>query len=128
MLRSVRYTLTPVSVDDLPMDRLKSAKRVAAFSESVEGHLCCDHVHMMIRIPPQHSVSHVIGYMKGKSALRVARDFMGRHRSFKGYHFWDRGYFVSTVAIDEKLRSGNTFGRKRRPTETMAKKDCFRTE
>jgi REP-associated tyrosine transposase len=67
------------------------------------GHLCLDHVHMMIRIPPKHSVSHVIGYIKGKSAIRVARDFMGRHQSFKGYHFWARGYFVSTVGIDERV-------------------------
>jgi len=43
----------------------------------------------------------VVGYIKGKSAIRVARDFMGRHRSFKGYHFWARGYFVSTVGVDE---------------------------
>ena len=70
-------------------------------SEIVEGHLCLDHVHMLIRIPPKYSVSEVVGYMKGKSAIRAARDFMGRHRSFKGYHFWARGYFVSTVGIDE---------------------------
>ena len=67
----------------------------------VEGHLCPDHVHMLIRIPPKHAVSAVMGYIKGKSAIRVARDFMGRHQSFKGYHFWARGYFVSTVGIDE---------------------------
>ncbi|MCA9240050.1 MAG: IS200/IS605 family transposase [Planctomycetales bacterium] len=70
-------------------------------SKILEGHLCVDHVHMLIRIPPKHSVSHVVGYVKGKSAIRVARDFMGRHRSFKGYHFWARGYFVSTVGADE---------------------------
>jgi len=57
---------------------------------------------MMMRIPPKLSVSHVVGYIKGKSAIRVARDFMGRQRSFKGYHFWARGYFVSTVGIDER--------------------------
>ena len=71
-------------------------------SQILEGHLCSDHVHMMIRIPPKYSVSHVMGYIKGKSAIRVARDFMGRHRNFKGYHFWARGYFVSTVGIDER--------------------------
>jgi putative transposase len=71
-------------------------------SQILEGHLCPDHVHMMVRIPPKHSVSHVVGYIKGKSAIRVARDFMGRQRSFKGYHFWARGYFVSTVGIDER--------------------------
>ena len=67
----------------------------------VEGHICVDHVHMLIRIPPKYAVSHVVGYIKGKSAIRIARDFMGRHKSFKGYHFWARGYFVSTVGLDE---------------------------
>jgi putative transposase len=71
-------------------------------SQILEGHLCLDHVHMMIRIPPKRSVSLVVGYIKGKSAVRVARDFMGRHRNFRGYHFWARGYFVSTVGIDER--------------------------
>ena len=69
--------------------------------EIVEGHICVDHVHMLIRIPPKYAVSHVVGYIKGKCAIRIARDFMGRHRGFKGYHFWARGYFVSTVGLDE---------------------------
>ncbi len=56
-------------------------------SQIVEGHLCLDHVHMLIRIPPKYSVSQVVGYIKGKSAIRVARDFMGRHQNYKGYHF-----------------------------------------
>jgi len=68
----------------------------------LEGHLGPDHVHMMIQIPPKYAVSHVMAYIKGKSAIRMARDFMGRHRNFKGYHFWARGYFVSTVGIDER--------------------------
>ena len=72
-------------------------------SEIIEGHLCRDHVHMLIRIPPKYAVSEVVGFIKGKSAIRVARDFMGRYRSFKGYHFWARGYFVSTVGIDEAV-------------------------
>ena len=67
----------------------------------LEGRLRPDHVHMMIRIPPKYSVSHVMGYIKGKSAIRMARDFMGRSQGFKGYHFWARGYFASTVGIDE---------------------------
>ena len=69
----------------------------------MEGELCPDHVHMLIRIPPKFAVSHVVGYIKGKSAIRIARDFMGRQRSFKGYHMWARGYFVSTVGIDEAV-------------------------
>ena len=58
---------------------------------------------MLIRIPPKYAVSEVVGFIKGKSAIRVARDFMGQYRSFKGYHFWARGYFVSTVGIDEAV-------------------------
>ena len=72
-------------------------------SKILEGNICVDHVHMMIEIPPKHSVSHVVGYIKGKSAIYVARDFMGRHRNYKGYHFWARGYFVTTVGIDEEV-------------------------
>ena len=68
-----------------------------------EGHLMPDHVHMMISIPPKHSVSQVIGYMKGKSAIYVARVYSERKRNFVGQHFWARGYFVSTVGRDEKM-------------------------
>ena len=70
-------------------------------SQILEGHLCPDHVHMMVRIPPKRSVSEVVGYIKGKSAILAAREFQGRGRNFRGYHFWARGYFVSTVGIDE---------------------------
>lgn len=72
-------------------------------SKIPEGNLCSDHVHILIEIPPKYSVSHVVGYIKGKSAIYVARDFMGRHRNYKGYHFWARGYFVTTVGIDEDV-------------------------
>ena len=68
-----------------------------------EGHLMPDHVHMMISIPPKYSVSQVIGYMKGKSAIHIAREFAGRKRNFVGQHFWARGYFVSTVGRDEAV-------------------------
>ena len=68
-----------------------------------EGHLMDDHVHMLISIPPKYAVSHVIGYMKGKSAIHVARTFMERKRNFVGQHFWARGYFVSTVGRDEAV-------------------------
>ena len=66
-----------------------------------EGHLQPDHVHMMISIPPKYSVAQVIGYMKGKSAIHVARTYGERKRNFVGAHFWARGYFVSTVGRDE---------------------------
>ena len=67
-----------------------------------EGHLMRDHVHMLVSIPPKYSVSQVVGYMKGKSAMHIARTFMGKPRNFTGESFWARGYFVSTVGRDEK--------------------------
>lgn len=68
-----------------------------------EGHLMPDHVHMMISIPPKYAVSHVVGFIKGKSAIHVARMFGDRKRNFVGQHFWARGYFVSTVGRDEEV-------------------------
>ena len=68
-----------------------------------EGHLMPDHVHMLISIPPKYSVAQVIGYIKGKSAISIARSHMGRRRNFVGYSFWARGYFVSTVGRDETV-------------------------
>ena len=58
----------------------------------VEGHMMLDHVHMLIKIPPKYSVSKVIGYIKGKSAIAIARQFGGRTRNFNGEKFWARGY------------------------------------
>ena len=66
-----------------------------------EGHLMPDHVHMLIAIPPKHSVAQVIGYIKGKSAVNIARTYFDRKRNFVGHNFWARGYFVSTVGRDE---------------------------
>jgi len=68
-----------------------------------EGHLQSDHVHMMISIPPKYSVAQVVGYIKGKSAIYIARNFGERRRNFVGQHFWARGYFVSTVGRDEAV-------------------------
>jgi len=62
-----------------------------------------DHVHMMISIPPKYSVSQVVGFIKGKSAIHIARIYAGRKRSFVGQHFWARGFFVSTVGQDEQV-------------------------
>ena len=69
----------------------------------LEGHLMPDHVHMLIAIPPKYAVSQVVGYMKGKSAIHVARVYGERKRNFVGQHFWARGYFVSTVGRDEEV-------------------------
>jgi putative transposase len=71
-------------------------------SRILEGHLLVNHVHMLISIPPKHAVAHVVGYIKGKSAIHIARTVGGRRRNFTGQHFWARGYFVSTVGRDEK--------------------------
>jgi putative transposase len=74
-------------------------------SRIVEGHLMSDHVHMLIEIPPKHAVAKVIGFIKGKSAIYVARRYAERKRNFAGHSFWARGYFVSTVGRDEaKIR------------------------
>jgi len=68
-----------------------------------EGRLLPDHVHMLISIPPKYAVSQVIGFIKGKSAIHLARVYGERKRNFTGQHFWARGYFVSTVGRDENL-------------------------
>ena len=62
-----------------------------------------DHIHMMISIPPKYAVSQVIGYIKGKSAIHIARTYQNRKRNFVGENFWARGYFVSTVGRDEDV-------------------------
>jgi putative transposase len=69
--------------------------------EILEGHLLPDHVHFLISIPPKYAVSKVIGYIKGKSAIGIARNFGGRRKNFTGESFWARGYYVSTVGRDE---------------------------
>ena len=72
-------------------------------SKIVEGPLMSDHVHICISIPPKYAVSNVVGYLKGKSAIQIARQFGGRQRNFTGENFWARGYFVSTVGLDEAM-------------------------
>ncbi len=72
-------------------------------SEIEEGHLLVDHVHMLIAIPPKYAVSQVIGFIKGKSAIHLARVYGEHRRNFTGQHFWARGYFVSTIGRDEAV-------------------------
>ena len=72
-------------------------------AQIVEGHLMPDHIHMCISIPPKYAVSNVVGYIKGKSAIQIARKWGGRSRNFTGENFWARGYFVSTVGLDEAM-------------------------
>ena len=71
-------------------------------SKVIEGHLLPDHIPMLISIPPKYAVSQIVGYMKGKSAIHIARTYMGRKKNFTGQNFWARGYFVSTVGTDEE--------------------------
>jgi len=80
-------------------------RRLAEQRESriEEGHLMSDHVHMMISIPPKYAVSQVIGYIKGKSAIHLARTYGEHRRNFVRQSFWARGYFVSTVGRDEEV-------------------------
>ena len=66
----------------------------------IEGHLQLDHVHMCIEIPPKYAVASVVGYLKGKSAIIIAREFGRKERNFSGEHFWARGYAVSTVGFE----------------------------
>ncbi|MFC1603034.1 IS200/IS605 family transposase [Pseudomonadota bacterium] len=71
--------------------------------ELVEGHAMGDHVHMLLMIPPKFSVANTIGFLKGKSAIRIFRDYLQVKQNFTGKHFWVRGYCVSTVGLDEVL-------------------------
>jgi len=66
-----------------------------------EGHLNLDHVHMLLSIPPKYAVAQVLGFIKGKSAIHIARTYLGRRQNFTGQHFWARGYYVSTVGRNE---------------------------
>src|SRR4051812_33904159 len=79
-------------------------RELARHRESLieEGHLQPDHVHRLLSIPPKYAVAQVVGYLKGKSAIHIARTYGGRARNFVGEHFWARGYGVSTVGRDEE--------------------------
>ncbi|MBN9125232.1 MAG: IS200/IS605 family transposase [Nitrosospira sp. 56-18] len=72
-------------------------------SKIVEGHMMGDHVHMCLSISPKYAVSNVVGYLKGKSTIQIARKFGRRQKNFTGEHFRARGYFVSTVGLDENM-------------------------
>jgi putative transposase len=71
-------------------------------SQIEEGHIAIDHVHMCISIPPKYAVAQVVGFIKGKSAIYIARNYGGRQRNFYGENFWARGYYVSTIGRDEE--------------------------
>jgi putative transposase len=71
--------------------------------ELVYGHAMPDHVHLCLSIPPKFSVANTVGFIKGKSAIRIHREYIGKQRNFTGYHFWARGYCVITVGLDEDV-------------------------
>ena len=71
--------------------------------ELIEGQAMPDHVHLCLSIPPKYSVATAIGRLKGKSAIRIHREYLGRQRNFTGFHFWSKGYCVSTVGLDEEM-------------------------
>ena len=66
----------------------------------IEGHAMSDHVHLCLSFPPKYSIAHVVGFLKGKSAIRLNREYSSKVKGSR--HFWIRGYFVSTVGLDEK--------------------------
>ena len=91
-------------------------------SKIEEGHMMRDHVHMMISIPPKYAVSQVVGFIKGKSAIHLARVYGERKRNFVGQHFWARGFFVSTVGRDEEMiRTASTSATRRRKTNVWSR-------
>jgi putative transposase len=71
--------------------------------ELVEGHAMPDHVHLCLSIPPKYSVANTVGFLKGKSAIRIHREYLGKRKQFTGFHFWARGYCVSTVGLEEQM-------------------------
>ena len=74
--------------------------------EIIEANACRDHIHMCVSIPPKYAVASIVGYLKGKSAIEVFEKFSKLRRNFRGHHFWARGYYVSTVGLDEaKVRN-----------------------
>lgn len=74
--------------------------------EIVEARACVDHIHMLLSIPPKYSVAQIVGYLKGKSAIKVFEKYSRVRQNFRGHKFWARGYFVSTVGLDEaKIRN-----------------------
>ena len=69
--------------------------------EMMEGNTGIDHIHILVSIPPKYSVSMITGYLKGKSAMIVFEKYSNLKKNFKGHNFWARGYYVSTVGLDE---------------------------
>jgi putative transposase len=93
----------------------------------IEGHLLPDHVHILISIPPKYAVAQVVGYIKGKSAIHIARAYLGRRKNFVGEHFWARGYYVSTVGKDE-IATQNYIKQQEKEDHRLDQLDLFHEE
>ena len=74
----------------------------------LEDHLQPDHIHILISIPPKHSVAQIMGFLKGKSAIHIARTYMGQRKNYTGMHFWARGYYISTI-VTSRFNLGLSF-------------------
>ncbi len=87
----------------LRLEIVRILKRLCEYKgiEIVEGKACLDHIHLCLSIPPKYSVAGMIGYLKGKSSMILFEQFSKLKKNFKGHHFWARGYYVSTVGLDE---------------------------
>jgi putative transposase len=87
----------------LRQEIVRIMKRLCEYKgiEIVEGKACLDHIHLCLSIPPKYSVAGMIGYLKGKSSMILFEQFSKLKKNFKGHHFWARGYYVSTVGLDE---------------------------
>ena len=87
----------------LRQEIVRVLKRLCEYKqiEIIEGKACLDHFHLCLSIPPKYSVAGMIGYLKGKSSMIIFEQFSKLKKNFKGHHFWARGYYVSTVGLDE---------------------------
>ena len=87
----------------LRQEIVRILKRLCEYKkiEIVEGKACLDHLHLCLSIPPKYSVAGMIGYLKGKSSMILFEQYSKLKKNFKGHHFWARGYYVSTVGLDE---------------------------
>jgi len=109
-------------------DFLRSVFRELALQKGcriVGGNMVYDHVHMLIEIPPKHAVSSIVGYLKGKSAIAIARKFVGRKRNFNGESFWARGYAISTVGFEEDVVRNYILNQEKIDKESTDKLGCF---
>jgi len=97
-----RYKIFSKEIKEAVRDELKKLC-VWMRIEVIEGHVCVDHIHMCLSIPPKYAISDVIGKLKGKTALRMFKKFPELRQRYWGSHFWSRGYYVTTVGRDEEM-------------------------